>query len=143
MEDKKDSPDPLPQDIQSGPAIRHLVDTFYTNVRQDNLIGPIFEETVEDWGKHLPTMYRFWEKLLFNVPDYDGNPFQKHLSLPVQPPHFTRWIELFTQTVDDHFAGPKAEEAKTFARKIASTFQLRMGLKPENPEWAVPNYTRG
>ena len=48
-------------DIDSIEKIRCLVDSFYESVRRDPLLGPIFEETIADWGAHLPTMYRFWE----------------------------------------------------------------------------------
>lgn len=131
-----------PGDIDRKERIPLLVDSFYSHVREDGLLGPIFEQAIPDWNKHLPTMYRFWERLLFGTGAYAGNPFQKHVGLPVEQGHFNRWVALFIQTVDEHFLGPKAEEAKALARRIAATFQLRMGMTPDNPEYAVPNYTR-
>ncbi len=36
-------------------AIRRLVDAFYTKVRADRELGPIFEHGISgDWGAHLP-----------------------------------------------------------------------------------------
>jgi hemoglobin len=131
-----------PVDIDSQARIRLMVDSFYSHVRQDGLLGPIFEQAIEDWSAHLPKMYLFWEKLLFGTGAYEGNPFQKHVELPVEKEHFNRWVDLFVQTVDEHFLGPKAEEVKALARRIAATFQLRMGMTPDHPEHAVPNYTR-
>jgi Truncated hemoglobins len=60
---------------------------FYGNARQDELLGPIFDEAIDDWKHHLPTMYQFWERLLFGVEEYTGNPFEKHLNLPIQAIH--------------------------------------------------------
>ena len=84
-----------------------------------------------NWDEHLPLLYAFWRTLLFRTGTYKGQPFPKHLLLPVAREHFARWILLFTQTVDDLFQGPKADEAKGFALSIADTFQRRMGLSSE------------
>lgn len=131
------------EDILSEESIRLMVDTFYNKVRQDDLIGPIFERVVNDWDTHLPTMYQFWQKLLFDTGDYSGNPYQKHLALPVEKAHFTRWLKLFSSTIDDKFRGPMAEEAKRLAKNIACSFQIRMDIQPEKIEPGAVNYSRG
>jgi len=59
---------------------------------------------------------------------YQGAPFSKHAVLPVQQAHFERWLTLFAETVDENFAGPKSEEAKSRAMCIADTFARRMGV---------------
>ena len=51
--------------------------------------------------------------------------------LPVGKAHFDRWLELFLETVDENFSGPKAEEAKGRALSIADTFARRMSLLPQ------------
>ena len=142
MESLNDTEPQRLSDIDSLESIRFLVDSFYSNVREDELIGPIFEDEINDWDVHLPKMYQFWERLLFGTGEYQGNPFQKHVSLPVAKEHFTSWVNLFVRTVDERFAGPKAEEAKRLARSIAGTFQLRMGIIPDDPRYAVPDYSR-
>ena len=129
-------------DIQSGEGIEVMVNSFYSNARQDELLGPIFDRAITDWQDHLPTMYQFWERLLFGFSDYNGNPFEKHLPLSLQAVHFTRWVNIFIQTIDENFSGPKAEEAKRLARNIAGSFQLRMGIKPEDLEFEAVRYSR-
>ena len=47
-------------DIKTQENIRLLVDSFYGNARQDELLGPIFDNTITNWDHHLPTMYKFW-----------------------------------------------------------------------------------
>ena len=116
-------------DLTTAEDVRTLVDAFYAKVVADDLLAPIFNDVAQvDWKTHLPTMYQFWESMLFGVGTYQGAPFPKHAVLPVQREHFVRWVELFVQTVDAHFAGPKAEEAKGRAASIADTFAQRMGL---------------
>ena len=116
-------------DISTEQDIKLLVDSFYEKVNQDELLSPIFNELARvDWAEHLPTMYKFWGSVLFRHSGYHGQPWPKHAVLPVNPAHFARWLGLFRQTVDEHFAGPKAVEAKNVAASIADTFQNRMQL---------------
>ena len=60
-------------DIQSPTDIRLLVNYFYNKARQDELLSPIFDHAISDWGHHLPIMYQFWERLLLGSTDYNGN----------------------------------------------------------------------
>lgn len=116
-------------DIWNEGDIRIFVDAFYDDVQKDDLLGPIFNDVAKvNWEEHLPLLYQFWDTLLFRSGTFKGQPLAKHLPLPVTKAHFERWLSLFTRTIDTHFSGPKAEEAKNFARSIADTFQLRMGL---------------
>ena len=117
------------KDIQTEEDIKALVDAFYAKVNEDALLSPIFNDVAKvNWEEHLPHLCRFWSTLLFRTMTFQGQPFPKHMVLPVKREHFDRWIGLFVETVDQLFAGPKAEEAKGYARSIADTFQLRMGL---------------
>ena len=127
------------QDISTAEDVRRLVDSFYERVNRDDLLAPVFNEVAAvNWAEHLPTIYRFWESLLFGAGSYQGAPFPKHAVLPVQKEHFARWLALFVQTVDAHFRGPKAEEAKGRAASIADTFAQRMGLLKDVYGLGVP-----
>ena len=114
-------------DISTPADIRLLIDTFYTKVQADDLIGYLFNDVAQvDWPHHLPVMYAFWEFLLLGTPDaYRGNPIQKHFDLhhkhPLRAEHFDRWVALFKMTVDELFSGPQAEDAKFRAFAIAET----------------------
>src|SRR4051812_31313719 len=116
-------------DISTAQDVRTLVDSFYDKVGRDELLAPVFNDVAHvDWSSHLPTMYRFWESMLLGAGTYEGAPFPKHAVLPVRKEHFRRWLVLFVETVNAHFNGPKAEEAKGRAASIADTFAQRMGL---------------
>lgn len=117
----------LRADITSEADIQLLVDTFYHNVNHDALLAPIFNSVAQvDWSRHLPIMYDFWSSILLNTSRYHGRPFPKHLPLPIDAAHFQRWLALFGATVDELFAGPKAEEAKLRALNIARIFEHRL-----------------
>jgi hemoglobin len=66
--------------------------------------------------------------MLLGTMEYKGQPFPKHAVLPINREHFDRWVELFIETVDKHFSGAKAEEAKQRGAGVAMIFQNKMGL---------------
>ncbi|NEM99632.1 group III truncated hemoglobin [Pontibacter burrus] len=119
----------MKRDIENEDDIKLLVDTFYDHVNQDELLGPVFNDFAKiDWEHHLPLMYNFWSTVLFGSMAYKGQPFPKHMRLPIKREHFGRWVELFTQTIDALFEGVKAVEIKQKATSIAQVFQMRLGL---------------
>ncbi len=103
-----------------------LVNNFYEKVKQDDLLGPLF--THVDWPHHLPVMYNFWSSMLLGDQSYQGNPFQKHVGLAITASHFDRWLGLFHQTVDENFAGDKANEVKDRSRSIAGVWQYKLNI---------------
>lgn len=116
----------MKHDIINREDIKLLVDSFYEKVQADALLAPVFNHV--DWPHHLPIMYNFWSSMLLGDQSYRGNPFQKHLPLPIQPKHFDRWLKLFKETVNELFSGEKAEEVMSRAESIAGIFQMRLGL---------------
>ncbi|WP_432329955.1 group III truncated hemoglobin [Mucilaginibacter sp. P25] len=55
-----------------------MVDSFYTKIRQDDLLGPIFNERIGDkWSEHLEKMYSFWQTTLLGEHTYSGRPFPR------------------------------------------------------------------
>lgn len=116
-------------DILNSADVKTLIDAFYSKVQSDEVIGYIFNDIAQvDWPHHLPVMYAFWEFLLLGTADgYRGNPIQKHFDLhqkhPLTAAHFDRWVALFQSTVDEHFAGPTAENAKFRGYAIAETWK--------------------
>ncbi|MBK7409511.1 MAG: group III truncated hemoglobin [Saprospirales bacterium] len=121
------------QEIKTLDQIKLLVDAFYVKVREDELLGPIFERVIQDrWPEHLEKMYRFWQTILLEEHTYFGSPFGPHANLPVSKAHFDRWINLFHQTVDAHLTGEKAEDAKWRATKMAELFNSKIEYYREN-----------
>ncbi len=116
----------MKNDINTRSDIEKLVNDFYGKVQNDQLLGPVFRHV--DWPHHLPVMYDFWSSILLGDQSYRGNPLQKHLPLPIEGKHFDQWLKLFTETVNENFAGDKAEEVKMRAESIAGIFQLKLGI---------------
>ncbi|MGE9312236.1 group III truncated hemoglobin [Niabella sp. CJ426] len=120
-------------DIQSLEDIRLLVNSFYTSVRNNELLGPIFNERIgERWPEHLEKMYRFWQTVLLDDHTYFGSPFPPHAQLPVDQLHFDTWLQLWYGTVDQYFQGKKADEAKWRGDKMAAMFLYKISYYRDN-----------
>lgn len=115
------------REINNLSDIKLLVDSFYAKVKEDELLAEIFNNVIRDnWTLHLEKMYRFWQTVLLNEFSYKGSPFPPHTKLPVSKEHFNRWVNLFNATVNEHFTGTNAEEAKNRAEKIAVFFHAKI-----------------
>ncbi|MEC5128781.1 group III truncated hemoglobin [Verrucomicrobiales bacterium BCK34] len=118
-------------DIEGRAELEELVADFYSKVREDPLIGPVFDEVAKvDWSSHIPKIVDFWETVLFRTGSYKGSPLHPHLSLSkmteMSRERFQRWVELFFETVDSHFAGENADHLKRVAADMAEVMQRRI-----------------
>lgn len=109
--------------------ISTLVDTFYGQIRDHAVLGPIFNEAIGDeWGPHLSKMKTFWASVALGDTAYSGRPVPKHKALTaVQEPHFEIWLGLFEQTLVE--TAPKPEAVSYLlepARRIAASLKLAM-----------------
>lgn len=121
-------------DILNADDVKLLVDNFYGKVRDNDLLSPIFNNVIKDnWPAHLEKMYGFWQTILLDVQAYNGSPFLKHAKLPIEKEHFDTWISLFNETVDEHFTGEKATEAKWRAARMSEMFQYKLDYYKNNP----------
>lgn len=118
------------KDVESRKDVELLVTEFYKRVLKDEEIAFFFTDVVAvDWEKHMPIMFDFWESIIFENALYKGNAMLAHVNLnqktKLEKHHFEKWLALFTATVDAHFAGQKAELAKTRALSIATVIQMK------------------
>lgn len=105
----------------------YFVDEFYKRVRQHTVLGPVFNDEIGNlWFLHLDTLSRFWETLLLGNRAYFGDPFPKHLKLPIKDEYFDMWLILLDETIDELFEGDKAEEARTKGKNLAKSFRKRL-----------------
>ena len=104
--------------------IVRLVDDFYTKVRADPLLGPVFDARISDWEPHLQQMRLFWSSVALMSGVYHGRPMPKHLPLPVDAVHFDRWLELFERTAREVCPPLAAHHFIERARRIAESLEL-------------------
>lgn len=129
----------MPKDIETRADIELLVDEFYKKATSDSIIGHFFTKVVLlDFDKHLPILYNFWESVLFGRASYRGNPVLKHIELdqkePLTATHFQQWLQLWRATINEHFAGAKAEEAKQRAEMMEKLMLFKID-QSRNPNF--------
>ncbi|TDM00340.1 MAG: globin [Flavobacteriaceae bacterium] len=113
--------------IETREDIEFLVDTFYFQIQNDEILGPIFNKHIapESWPHHLKKLTDFWQTNLFGIPAFKGNPTLKHVLVDthleggMQIEHFERWLKIWAETIDEHFYGYLADRAKISAQKMA------------------------
>ncbi|HWD57679.1 MAG TPA: group III truncated hemoglobin, partial [Stellaceae bacterium] len=112
------------------PAITALVTRFYGKARRDSLIGPLFEEAVEDWDEHLAKLSDFWSSVMLTSGRYKGNPIAAHLKQPIEPEFFERWLALWQETTGEVFGPEAAAQFQFKAQRIAESLKLALFYKP-------------
>ncbi len=119
-------------DIKSRADIFLLVSSFYDKVRRDPVLGTFFNNVIDDWDEHLQRLTSFWESSLFLRTKYLGNPLEAHVKVDqynnqsITEQHFGLWLNLWFETVNEHFEGDYAENAKRRARKMSTFLYLKI-----------------
>lgn len=112
-------------------SIKAMVDAFYAKVRDDAVLGPIFNAAIADWEPHLRTMYAFWSSVMTGTGRYKGTPMAVHLRLPgLTEEHFTPWLQLFEETVEELFDDITAQRFAITANRIADSLKLGLQFRP-------------
>jgi hemoglobin len=129
-------------DIQTRADCERLVRVFYGRALTDPIIGWIFTDVARlDLEAHVPQIASFWETILLGAKSYQGTPFAPHAALHekigLQAGHFGRWLALWSETVDELFAGERAELAKAHALRVAQAFHTRLQAFPSPADSAA------
>jgi hemoglobin len=127
----------MKRDIETRDDLEKLLWDFYSKAFKDELIGRFFTEVVPlDLETHIPVIADFWEAIVFNTHGYRKNVMEVHQHIHnlsnIKKEHLDRWVKLFTQTIEDHFEGNKAELMKQRAKSVATLMDIKLNHKPIN-----------
>jgi hemoglobin len=123
---------PLPScDLDCRAEIAEMVRRFYQDVAQDDLLGPVFDDVARvDWSEHLVKLTEFWSRALLGTGDYAGSPLRAHAAVHARSrftdEHFDRWLQLFHDTVELGWVGPRAEKALALADRVAEVHRKHL-----------------
>ena len=120
----------MKNDITNRDDISTLVRTFYSKIRMDAELGPIFNAVITNWEQHLELLTTFWHMSLFGGRDYKGDPFKAHQKVDnstnniITANHFGAWLNLWFATIDELFEGDNAKTLKRRARKMQTPLMI-------------------
>jgi hemoglobin len=123
--------------------IRDLVHTFYARVREDALLGPIFNARIADWPAHLDKLCGFWSSVTLMTGRYKGTPMKAHAELPdISRAHFERWLALFRAAAEDicpqAAAGLFIDRSQRIAESLQLGIAIARGQGPIHPSLGRP-----
>jgi hemoglobin len=112
--------------------LARLVARFYATVRADALIGPVFNEAIDDWPEHLEKLTAFWSSLMLTSGRYKGAPMAAHLKhrTRLTPAMFDRWLALWREATNAEMPSGIAELMQLKAERIAQSFKFALRLEP-------------
>jgi hemoglobin len=118
-------------DLTSRKHIHDLVVGFYRELIMDEVLGQIFEEVAEvDWSKHIPLLIDYWCRVLLGHQTYRGAILVAHRHVHDQQAftadHFDRWYRFWVATIDQTWAGPSAEKAKSHAARVGGSLARQL-----------------
>lgn len=116
-----------------------LVEAFYTRIRADPDLGPIFEDVVTDWPEHLQTLTAFWSSVMLGTGHYKGQPVPVHMQFRdrITPELFDRWLALWRETTSTHMPADVAATLQDKAANIARSLQFALSFYARR---AVPQH---
>lgn len=119
-------------------SITELVHAFYADVRQDALLGPVFEKALQGrWDAHLHRLVEFWSTVLLGTRTFKGNLLDKHMQLQgVTPAHFAAWVRLWNKHTARLFPAEVAHGLQAAAHGVARN--LFRGYFGDLPSFAEP-----
>jgi hemoglobin len=120
-------------------AIAQMVRLFYERGLADELLGPIFRDTIHDWDAHMAVVADFWSGAVHGTARYRGNAYAQHARLKFEPEVFDHWLVVFESAASDALAPQDAEKAIRVARHMAQSF--RQGLFPFTGSVGRPSRT--
>lgn len=118
--------------------LERVIPAFYARVRQDQLIGPVFDAAIDDWDHHLGKLVAFWSSVMRSTGRYKGSPMAAHARHreTITPAMFTRWLALWDEVTGELLAPEGAAAMQAKAATIAESLQL--GLFFRLPPGAPP-----
>ena len=122
--------DTLYKRLDGHEGILRLVETFYRDVRQHAVLGPIFNARIQDWPEHLAHITEFWVRQAGGPSTYPGGFAAAHLPLGIQPSDLQHWLGLWEFNCRRHLAEPEANEMIALAGTIGQQLQRILSGRP-------------
>ncbi|HRN47587.1 MAG TPA: group III truncated hemoglobin [Niabella sp.] len=120
----------MKKDLSCRSDIEKLVNFFFKKLKEDKFLGDYFSHPDIDETQFVAKMYSFWENVIFYTGNYEGHPMETHKKLheknPLTKNHFKKYLDIFSETVDEFFEGENAQIIKVKANNIGVVMQIKI-----------------
>jgi hemoglobin len=112
--------------ILSEQDLARVIPAFYARVRDDEILGPIFNNAIGDWPHHLDKLQAFWSSVMTASGRYKGQPMVAHLRhvTDMTGDNFARWLLLWAAVTSELLGAEAADAMQLKAAKISESLQL-------------------
>jgi hemoglobin len=110
------------------PGLLKLLRHFYADVRQHQLLGPIFNTQIHDWPAHIEKIGDFWSTVTGGPPAYSGGMPAPHIPLGLREEHFQAWLGLWDVNCRTWLSPECAKEMSTLATQIGKRLRQFCGV---------------
>lgn len=119
--------------ILSEQDLARVIPAFYARVRDDEILGPIFNNAIGDWPHHLEKLQAFWSSVMTASGRYKGQPMVAHLrhATDMTGDNFARWLLLWGAVTSELLGAEAADAMQLKAAKISESLQLGMQFHRE------------
>lgn len=115
-------------------GILKLIRPFYADIRQHELLGPIFNAHIKDWPAHLDKITDFWALQAGGESKYPGGFARAHMNLGLKPEHFQNWLALWEFNNARSLPPQEAIEMNALAHELGRRlFAMTQGRNPHPP----------
>jgi len=99
-------------------GILEFIRPFYMDVRQHEILGPIFNAHIKDWDIHLAKIADFWALQTGGPSSYRGGFAGAHLRIGIQPEFFDHWLKLWDFNCQRQLTPDRAAKMSAIAHEL-------------------------
>ena len=117
------------------PLVRQVIDAFYVKVRQDPILGPVFNGIIKDeWPAHIERITAFWLTATRLGSGYDGRRFMPvHLAhAAIRAEQLPQWLLLFRETARQICPPAAADVLIDIAERMADSIRMSLARRDAN-----------
>jgi hemoglobin len=114
-------------------GLMKLLGHFYADVRQHQLLGPVFAAQIQDWPAHMEKIADFWTQVMGGPAGYGGGMPARHMPLGLREEHFQAWLGLWRTNCLIWLPAECAPEAIGVAQNIGLRLRQFCDVPPPAP----------
>ena len=111
-------------------GILEFIRPFYMDIRQHEILGPIFNAHIPDWDIHLAKIADFWALQTGGPSSYRGGFAGAHLRIGIKPEFFEHWLALWDFNCQRQLKPEVGEKMSAIAHELGRRLRSVVSRQP-------------